>query len=117
MKQSNSMPLIQPTAISHGVNEMDGNFETFARKICEYCMKNYVLPWMKKNGVVQSYRAQVISVDSGNGTMTVQKPFDNAVTLPYANGAAGLTAGDQCVVFSLGDATNSIVVSDGMLNL
>lgn len=96
---------------------MNSSFETFARKICEYCMRNYVLPWMKKNGVVQSYRAQVISVDDVNGTMTVQRPFDNAVTLPYANSAEELTAGSQCMVFSLGDGLNSTIVGDGRLNI
>lgn len=96
---------------------MNSSFETFARKICEYCMRNYVLPWMKKNGVVQSYRAQVVSVDSAAGTMTVQRPFDNAVTLPYANSAEELTAGSQCMVFSLGDGLNSTIVGDGRLNI
>lgn len=96
---------------------MNSSFETFARKICEYCMRNYVLPWMKKNGVVQSYRAQVVSVDSAAGTMTVQRPFDNAVTLPYANSADELTAGSQCMVFSLGDGLNSTIVGDGKLNI
>lgn len=96
---------------------MNSSFETFARNICEYCMRNYVLPWMKKNGVVQSYRAQVVSVDSVSGTMTVQRPFDNAVTLPYANSAEELTAGSQCMVFSLGDGLNSTIVGDGRLNI
>ena len=93
----------------------EGYFERFARKLCDYCMKNFVLPWMKEHGVVQSYRAQVVSVDSAAQTMTVQKPFDEAVTLPYTNGAASLTAGDQCIVFVLGDSSNAVVVSDGKL--
>lgn len=96
---------------------VDGYFESFARKVCEFAMKNYVIPYLREHGVVQSYRAEVVSVDSVNGTMTVQRPYDSPVTLPYANGAAGLTAGDQCVVFSLGDANSSVVVSDGKLNL
>ena len=91
-------------------------FEVFASKIGEYIMQNYVLPWLRTHGVVQSYRAQVVSVDTDAGTMTVQRPFDNAVTLPYCPGAAGLTAGDQCTVLVLGDAINSIVISDGKLS-
>lgn len=93
----------------------EGYFERFARKLCDYCMKNFVLPWMAEHGVVQSYRAQVVSVDSAAQTMTVQKPFDEAVTLPYTDGASALQADDQCVVFVLGDSSNAAVVSDGKL--
>lgn len=95
---------------------MDGYFERFARKLCDYCMKNFVLPWMTEHGVVQTYRATVVSVDSANGTMTVQKPYDSAVTLPYTSGASALSAGDQCVVFVLGESSNAAVVSDGRLS-
>lgn len=94
----------------------EGYFERFARKLCNYCMKNYVLPWMEEHGVVQSYRAQVVSVDSAAQTMTVQKPFDEAVTLPHTDGASALQAGDQCVVFVLGESSNATVVSDGKLS-
>ena len=90
-----------------------GYFESFAQKLCDYCMKNYVLPWMREHGVVQSYRAQVMSVDSNAQTMVIQKPFDSQVTLPYADAAGNLTAGSQCLVFVLGEASNSIVVADG----
>lgn len=93
------------------------DFEIFARKICEFCMKNFVVPYFKEHGVVLSYRATVISKDTDTKTMVVQRPFDNEITLPYGTSAAGLTAGDQCIVFSLGDGLNSVVVSDGNLNL
>lgn len=96
---------------------MDENaFQRFVKKICEYCMKNYVIPYLKEHGVVMSYRAQVGSVDSENGKMTVQKPFDEAVTLPYTASASALTEGKQCVVFMLGDSSNAVVVSDGKLS-
>lgn len=91
-------------------------FEVFAKKMGEYIMESYVLPWLRTHGVVQCYRATVVSVDSVAGTMTVQRPFDNAITIPYCPGAAGLTAGDQCTVLVLGDAINSIVISDGKLS-
>ena len=90
-----------------------GYFESFAQKLCEYCMKNYVLPWMKEHGVVQSYRAQVVSVDHDTKTMVIQKPFDEEITLPFASGAQDLSANGQCLVFVLGEASNSIVVADG----
>lgn len=93
------------------------DFEIFARKICEYCMKNFVVPYLREHGVVQSYRAQVVSVDTAAKTMVVQRPFDNEITIPYGQSAAGLQAGDQCIVFSLGEELNSVVVSDGQLNL
>ncbi len=93
------------------------NFEVFARKICEYAMQNYFVPFVREHGIVMSYRAKVISVDSDNGTMVVQRPYDTQITLPYGTSAAGLTAGDECIVFSLGNSLNSVVISDGKLNL
>lgn len=96
---------------------MDLHFETFAKKICEYCMTSFILPWVKRHGVIQSYRAQVVSMDTNAKTATVQRPFDNAVTLPYANGAENLTAGEQCIVLSLGSESNSVVFADGKMNL
>lgn len=95
---------------------VDRYFDEFARKICEYAMKNYILPYFREHGVVQSYRAKVVSVDSGAGTMLIERPYDSQITLPYSASAAGLQAGDECVVFSLGDPLNSIVVSDGKLS-
>lgn len=92
---------------------MDGQFEEFVKKLGEYVMRVFFLPWMKEHGVVQSYRAQVVSVDSGNRRMTVQRPFDSPVSLPYTDAAASLQAGDQCLVFVLGESSNAIVVADG----
>lgn len=96
---------------------MDQNFEIFAKEICEYFMRNYFLPYIREHGIVQSYRARVISKDSSTHTMVIQRPFDGQIELPYANSASNLGAGDQCIVFSLGDPLNSVVVSDGKLNL
>ena len=93
------------------------DFEIFARKICEFAMTNYFLPFVQEHGMVMSYRAKVISVDSDTHTMVIQRPFDTQITLPYSSSAAGLQAGDQCIVFSLGNALNSVVISDGNLNL
>ena len=95
---------------------MNNYFETFATKICEFSMKQFVLPYLKAHGNVMSYRAQVVSKDTATKTMVVQRPFDDEVTLPYSYSASNLQAGDQCLVVSLGDSSNSIVVSDGMLN-
>jgi len=92
---------------------MNEAFETFAKKICEYCMTKYVLPWLRSHGAVQSYRAQVVSVNAANRTMVVQKPFDSEITLPYADAASGLSAGDECLVLVLGEGLNGIVVCDG----
>ena len=92
-------------------------FETMARKIGEFIMRNFFLPWMRDHGVVMSYRAEVKSIDHDAKTMTIQRPFDNAITIPYSTSANGLTEGSQCIVFCLGDPLNATVVSDGKLNL
>ena len=95
---------------------MAEHFETFAKKLCEYCMKNFVIPYLKEHGYIMSYRAKVISKDTSTQTMEIQKPFDNTITVPYSESASSLGAGNQCVVLSLGDSSNSIVIADGRLN-
>ena len=94
----------------------DELFEVFATKMGEYIMQNFVIPYMKEHGMMQSYRAQVVSVDSNNGTMVVQRPFDNQIALPYTDGASSLQAGDYCTVFVLGDSSNARVISDGNIS-
>ena len=95
---------------------MGEHFETFAKKLCEFCMKNYVIPYLHNHGYIMSYRAKVVSKNTSNQTMQIQKPFDNTITLPYSDSASSLAAGNECVVLSLGDSSNSMVFSDGMLN-
>lgn len=63
---------------------------------------------------LQFYRAQVVT-NNGNGTLSIQKPFDAVQTLPCVTSASALEAGDQCVVLVLGNAINSIVIGDGQL--
>lgn len=92
------------------------DFETFANQLGDYIMKTRVIPYLQEHGYVMSFRAEVISSDSNSRTMVIQRPFDNQITLPYSDGASGLTAGDQCVVFCLGQTLNSTVVSDGKLS-
>ena len=91
----------------------DDAFEIFARKICEFCMKNYVVPYLKDHGVLQSYRAKVNSIDADAGTMEIERPFDEPVIVPYTAGASDLTAGSYCTVFVFGDSSNARVVADG----
>ena len=90
-------------------------FERFANKICEYCMTNYVIPYLKEHGYIMSYRAEIKGKNTSAKTMQIQKPYDTQITVPYGNSASSLMTGDQCVVFALGDTSNSIVVSDGKL--
>ena len=96
---------------------MDELFETFAQKICEYCMKNYVIPYLQKHGYIYSYRAKIISKNTSNHTMVIQRPFDNQITVPYTYSASSSSvgAGKECIVFCLGDDSNSAVVADGKL--
>lgn len=96
---------------------VDGDFEIFAKKICDYAMKKYVLPWMREHGVVQTYRATVISKNTAAKTMEIQRPYDNTITVPYASSAASIEAGDFCTVFILGEASNAVVVADGQMNM
>lgn len=95
---------------------MSEPFEVFADKLCEYSMKAYAVPYLERRGAVQSYRAKVISKNISAQTMVVQRPYDNQITLPYADSAAYLSAGDECLVLIFGESSNAIVVSDGKLS-
>lgn len=94
---------------------MDEQFESFAKELCKHMMRSYVIPYLNEHGVIQSYRAKVISKDTTSQTMVIQRPFDSQITLPYTNAASSLTEGSQCTVFVLGSSTNAVVVSDGAL--
>ena len=73
-----------------------GYFETFAKKLCDFVMKKYVIPYLQDHGVIQSYRATVMAKDTINRTMTVKRPFDTPVIIPYSDGVGTLSAGDSC---------------------
>lgn len=96
---------------------MNDDFNTFVDKICDYVMKKYVMPWMREHGVIQTYRATVISKDTAAKTMDIQRPYDSTITVPYASSAANIEAGDFCTVFILGEASNAVVVADGQMNM
>ncbi len=96
---------------------MNDDFNTFVDKICDYVMKKYVMPWMREHGVIQTYRATVISKDIAAKTMDIQRPYDSTITVPYASSAASIEAGDFCTVFILGEASNAVVVADGQMNM
>ena len=56
------------------------------------------------------FKAEVVTAADGS-VMQVKRAFDPTVyTLPYVPAADGLQVGDSCTVFSMGSASNSIVV-------
>ena len=88
-------------------------FRTFADRIGQYVMEKFVKPNAAQ--YVSYYRATVTQAAS-SGKITVQKPFDNPVALPYVGSAAGLTVGSQCVVLVFGSESNACVLGDGTLS-
>lgn len=87
--------------------------EEIARQVGAYIMKHYVSPWGRD--LVRYYRAEVVT-PAANGVIVVKRPFDATQrVLPYTSAAAGLKAGDQCVVLVLGGESNAVVFSDGMM--
>ncbi len=88
-------------------------FEEIAKEIARYVMENYVSRWGKD--LVRYYRAEVIT-PAANGKVTVKRPFDGInLTLPCTTAAENLAAGAQCIVLVLGNESNAIVFSDGMM--
>lgn len=73
----------------------------------------------KMRSSIRYYRAEVTANPGGN-RLTVQRPFDTAVTIPCVDCMAGTAAGDQVLVMVFGggtNANNSVVVGDGALHL
>lgn len=91
-----------------GENEM----RTLADALWVYFKEKYLLPYLSDS--VCFFQATVTTAPSG-GVIGVQRPFDNAITLPYAWSASTLAVGDQCTVLMFGDMSNCIVIGDGML--
>lgn len=98
------------------MNYEKGYFETFAQKLCDFAMRRYVIPYLREHGVIQSYRATIMAKDTQNQTMTIQRPFDNPVQIPYSDGVSSLSVGDSCVVFVFGESSNSVVAADGKMS-
>ena len=80
---------------------------------------NYMKPSIYKSigSTIRFYRAQVVS-SASNGTIGIQKPFDQTVQyLPYAYSMRNAERGDQVIVFVFGshnsDANNSVIVGNG----
>lgn len=85
----------------------------FADAIGNYVWRRFIAP--KLGRCLRFYRA-VVTVPAAGGKITVQRPFDAPLALPFVGSAAGLQAGDQCVVLVLGDDSNSIVLGNGTLS-
>lgn len=88
-------------------------FHELADSIGKYIMEKYVKPYLSNN--VTFYRAAVTAA-ANDGVITVQRPFDDPVALPYVGSAAGLAVGQQCVVMVFGDASNAVVLGNGTLS-
>lgn len=62
------------------------------------------------------FRAQVTKAASG-GKITVRRPFDKEIALPYVSSMASATVGSQVTVFVLGlSLTNAVIIGDGTLS-
>ena len=57
--------------------------------------------------VVRFFCAQVVT-PAQNGKITVQRPFDSAISIPYTASAAGLAAGESCLVLVFGNMSNAV---------
>ena len=77
----------------------------------------YLKPKIKNmmSSNIRYFRAEVVS-NPGDGTLVVQRAMDpSTMTLPCMSSMAGAEAGQQVIVFVLGDLSNAIVVSNGSM--
>ena len=63
------------------------------------------------------FRAQVTK-EAENGKITVQRPFDGEIALPYISSMANAAVGSQVTVFVLGSSmTNAVICGNGSLSI
>ena len=96
-------------AQQNGRSDNEGMAE-FAKQLWERYMRQRVISDLLKHSL-DGYKAQVVS-NNGDGTLTVIRPYDaQSVTLKCPPAlAAWAAAGDQVLVVSLGDASNSFIL-------
>ena len=63
------------------------------------------------------FRAQVTK-EAANGKITVQRPFDEEIALPYVSSMANAAVGSQVTVFVFGSSlTNAVICGNGSLSI
>lgn len=88
--------------------DLTGEMKRLADNLGKYIRDKFLAP--KLASAVTYFKATVVTAADGS-VMQVQRAFDSTIySLPYLPAADGLQAGDPCTVFSLGSASNSIVV-------
>ncbi len=94
---------------------MDENAEMkrFADRLWDY-FKPKIEELTRSN--VWFFRAEVTKA-AANGKITVQRPFDKEIALPYVSSMASAAVGSQVTVFVLGlNLTNAVIIGDGTLS-
>lgn len=93
----------------NGRSDNEGMAE-FAKQLWERYMRQRVISDLLKHSL-DGYKAKVVS-NNGNGTLTVIRPYDaQSLTLKCPPAlATWAAAGDQVLVVSLGDASNSFIL-------
>lgn len=95
---------------------MDDNQEMkrFADRLWDY-FKPKIEELTRSN--IWYFRAQVTKA-AADGKITVQRPFDDEIALPYVSGMENAAVGSQVTVFVLGSSmTNAVVCGDGTLHI
>lgn len=91
----------------------DQEIKQFADQLWEY-FKPKIDSLTHSN--VWYFRAQVTKAAS-NGKITVRRPFDEEISLPYVSSMASASVGSQVTVFVLGSSlTNAVIIGNGTLS-
>lgn len=95
------------------MNNNDIEMKSFADSLWEY-FRPKVESLISSN--VWFFRAQVTKAAS-NGKITVRRPFDEEIALPYVSSMASASVGSQVTVFVLGSSlTNAVIIGNGTLS-
>lgn len=94
--------------------ELTREMKELADNIGRYVTEKFLRPKLASS---VSYFIGRVKTAPNAGVIGVERPFDSAdYHLPYVSSAAGLSVGDNCMVFVFGSMSNAIVMGDGKVS-
>jgi hypothetical protein len=88
----------------------ENDMKELADALWGYFLEKHLKPYLSDS---VCYFMATVTTAPANGVIGIQRPFDDAINLPYAWSAANLRQGQTCLVIVFGDISNAIVIGAG----
>lgn len=87
----------------------ENDMRIIADEIWRYILEKHLKPYLADS---LCYYQATVTTAPANGSIGVQRAFDNAVTIPCAANASALQVGDTCTVLVFGDYSNQLAIGN-----